>query len=109
VNDLTRLLRDRTQRNERAGGFEPGFLFELALGGGQWLLVIVKFPLGNRPDAVILLAEERAAGVTEKELGFAGGRLTEHQQAGAALGHRSMITTTERLRNCRQILPAHER
>src|SRR5205814_336634 len=46
----------------------PGLFGELAASDGEQLLSGIGLPLQNRPRSLVLLREERAAGMTQKDL-----------------------------------------
>ena len=66
-NDLAARLHDFTEIDEgRLRRRMPSSSFELADGASERLLALVKFPLRDRPGAIVLLRPERTAGMREQ-------------------------------------------
>src|SRR5262249_60040548 len=89
-DDLAPALNDLSQRKEIALRTGPGLLFEFALRRRERVLVLGIFPFRDRPGAQILLRPERAARMHEQDLDLAAAS-SEHQNAGAALGHGTFL------------------
>src|SRR5262249_4611931 len=85
-DDLAAGLDDLTERKEIALRTGPGLLFEFALGHRERVLAFGIFPFRDRPSAQVLLGPERAARMHEQNLDLVTAS-SEHQNAGAALGH----------------------
>ena len=68
VDDLAPLLLHRAQGEEGAGRGGADLLLELPDGGVEGLLARPDLALGDRPGPLVLVAEERPAGVDEEDL-----------------------------------------
>jgi hypothetical protein len=81
VNGFAGFLANGAEVDEFAGGIQvnPDFLAELANGGGEWLLVVVYFTLGNRPVAVVFVFEKGPARVSQQDFEVLAAAAVEEQ------------------------------
>ncbi len=87
VDDLAALLLHRRQSDEWACRRDAGFFLEFPPGGFEQVLARLDLALGNRPGAVVLVLEKRAAGMGKEHLQLAIVNAI-HQQSGADTGHK---------------------
>src|SRR5262249_24065743 len=82
MNDLSTFLNDRTQFDEITPGLEPGLLFKLANRGREQVFIRINLAFRNAPISLVLVFEQRPAGMDEKHLQLPFAQPI-HQQAGA--------------------------